>query len=38
MWDEDNADKNQFKELIQGLIDKKYGSFNDFLLLPTIIG
>ena len=38
MGDENNPEKNQFEELIQGLIDNEYGSCNDFLLPSTVMG
>lgn len=35
---EDIQEQYQFEELIQGLIDNKYGCCNDFILPSTVIG
>ncbi len=36
--EEEILEQNQFEELIQGLIDNKYGCCNDFLLPSTVTG
>ena len=38
MDDEEIQEENQFEELIQGLIDDKYGCCNDFILPSTASG
>ncbi|SFU12874.1 SM-20-related protein [Algoriphagus locisalis] len=38
MEEQEIQDRKQFEELIQGLIDNKYGCSNDFLLPSTVIG
>ncbi|MEB2779115.1 2OG-Fe(II) oxygenase [Algoriphagus sp. C2-6-M1] len=38
MEDEEIREQNQFEELIQGLIDNKYGCVNDFILPSTVTG
>lgn len=38
MSDEEIMEKNQFEELIQGLIDNQYGCCNDFILPSTLEG
>lgn len=38
MEEEEIQERNQFEELIQGLIDNKYGCSNDFILPNTVIG
>ena len=38
MENEEKAEQLQFEELIQGLIDRRYGSCNDFILPSTITG
>ncbi|WP_425638347.1 2OG-Fe(II) oxygenase [Algoriphagus yeomjeoni] len=38
MEEEEILERNQFEELIQGLIDNKYGCSNDFILPSTVIG
>lgn len=38
MGDEEKLEKNQFEELIQGLIDNKFGCSNSFLLPSTMAG
>lgn len=36
--EEEIQERNQFEELIQGLIDNKYGCCNDFILPSTVSG
>lgn len=38
MEDEEIQEQNQFEELIQGLIDNKYGCCNDFITPSTVTG
>jgi SM-20-related protein len=38
MEDEEIQERNQFEELIQGLIDHKYGCSNDFISPSTVTG
>tara|TARA_R110002020_G_scaffold192451_2_gene392632 strand:+ start:520 stop:1137 length:618 start_codon:yes stop_codon:yes gene_type:complete len=38
MEEDEIQERNQFEELIQGLIDRKYGCSNDFILPTTVSG